>query len=618
MQCMALQHQFTTSSLLICKSSFGTLITPKTFSTARAKSKVRSSTCYPIQCSVVNSSNATTIDRRSANYEPPIWSFDYIQSLSSQYKGEPYTTRLNKLKIDVKRMLVEMESSLLLTQLELIDTLQRLGISYHFENEIKTLLKKKFITNTIVNNPTCDLYTTALEFRLLRQYGFAVTQEIFNVFKDERGEFKASDVMGVLALYEASFYEKKDENILEEARVFTTEYLKKYMIMMEQNKLLCKDDNNMVLLVRHALEIPLHWRTTKTEARWFIDVYERRKDMNNNNNNNNNNNSTLLEFAKLDFNMVQSIYQEDLKHLSRWWSHSKLGEKMDYARDRLVEAFLWQIGVRFEPEFSYFRRISARLYVLITVIDDIYDVYGTLEELELFTNAVERWDVKAIDELPDYMKMPFFTLFNTINEMAYDLLGEQNFVNVKFLKNTWAELCRCYLHEAKWFYSGYKPTLKEYIDNAWLSIGGPVIFVHAFFSFTNPITKEALQFLEDGYYPSIIRQGSTILRLADDLGTSSDELKRGDIPKSIQCYMHDTGVSEDEAREHSKFMISKIWKEMNSEDEYNSCYSKEFVQVCKNLSRMALFMYQHGDGHGSQTSQTKERIYDLIINPIPM
>ncbi|KAK6135480.1 hypothetical protein DH2020_030782 [Rehmannia glutinosa] len=37
-----------------------------------------------------------------------------------------------------------------------------------------------------------------------------------------------------------------------------------------------------------------------------------------------------------------------------------------------------------------------------------------------------------------------------------------------------------------------------------------------------------------------------ILRLANDLGTSPDEMERGDVPKSIQCYMNDTGVDREE------------------------------------------------------------------------
>ncbi|XP_062079567.1 myrcene synthase, chloroplastic-like [Humulus lupulus] len=599
MQYMAIHHQFT-SLVPICSSSFGRLIATKTSTITTITS--RSSTCYPIKCTVVNS------PRRSANYEPPIWSFDYIQSLTTQYKGEPYTSQLNKLEGDVKRILVETENSL--AQLELIDLMQRLGISYHFENEINTILKKKYtsINNDHINDPNYNLYAIALEFRLLRQHGYAVAQEIFSAFKDETGKFNKArindNIMGVLALYEASFYEKKDESILEEARIFTTECLKNYVVVMEQNKL--SEDN--IILISHALEIPLHWRTTRMEARWFIDVYEKREGKN----------STLLEFAKLDFNMVQSTHQEDLKHLSRWWKHTKLGEKLNFARDRLMECFLWKLGVTFEAEFSYYRRISARLYVLITVIDDIYDVYGTLEELELFSNAVERWDVKAIKRLPDYMKMLFFVLFNTINEMTFDVLGENNnFVTIEYLKNSWAELCRSYLQEAKWFYSGYKPTLQEYIENSWISIGTPLILLHAYLAFTNPITKEALECLEEGY-PTIIRQAAMILRFADDLATLSNELKRGDVPKSIQCYMHDTGASEDQARDHIKLLISKTWKEMNHQNEYNSHFSKIFLQICKSLTRTSLFIYQYGDGHASQDNLSKKRVLELIDNPILM
>ena len=39
-----------------------------------------------VQCKVSNkTSRSTDIVRRSANYQPPIWDYDYIQSLRSEY-----------------------------------------------------------------------------------------------------------------------------------------------------------------------------------------------------------------------------------------------------------------------------------------------------------------------------------------------------------------------------------------------------------------------------------------------------------------------------------------------------------------------------------------------------
>nr|ARE72258.1 terpene synthase [Cannabis sativa] len=572
-----------------------------------------SSACYPIQCAVVNSSNAI-IDRRSANFEPSIWSFDYIQSLTSQYKGEPYTSRVKKLERDVKKILVEMENSL--AQLELIDTLQRLGISYRFENEINSILNKKYLN---INNPNYSdlLYAIALEFRLLRQHGYAVPQEIFNQLKNEIENIKkninGNDIMGILALYEASFYEKKCESILKEARIFTTECLKNYTIMIsEQKKLMIDNDYDYdIEVVNHALELPLHRRTTRTEAKWFIDAYAKKQDMN----------PMLLELAKLDFNIVQSTHHEDLKHIFRWWRHTKLGEKLNFARDRLMECFLWKVGIRFEPKFSYFRITTAKLFELITVIDDIYDVYGTLDELELFTKAVERWDVKMINELPEYMKMPYLVLHNTINDMVFEVLRDQEIsINIQYLKKTWVDMCRGFLQEAKWYYSGYTPTLEEYIENGWISVGAPVLIVHAYFSHANynhtvTSSKEIFECFEHGYYPAIIRHSAIILRLTNDLATSSEELKRGDAPTSIQCYMQEKNVSEEEAREHIKFLINEAWKEMNNDV---GLYPISLTEDATNFAKMGFFIYQHGDGHSSQDNQSKQKISSLIIEPIPL
>jgi len=67
-----------------------------------------------------------------------------------------------------------------------------------------------------------------------------------------------------------------------------------------------------------------------------------------------------------------------------------LTNQLPFVRDRIVENYFWTVGLIYEPQFGYIRRIMTIVNALVTTIDDIYDIYGTLEELELFTSMVEK------------------------------------------------------------------------------------------------------------------------------------------------------------------------------------------------------------------------------------
>ncbi|MGF2531596.1 hypothetical protein ACQUWX_28305, partial [Ralstonia pseudosolanacearum] len=135
-----------------------------------------------------------------------------------------------------------------LAQLELIDVLERLGISYLFEEEIKSSL------NNIYSNKDKfwkdNLYATALTFRMLRQHGFQVQQDVFKVYMDETGGFKESncqDVKGMLSLYEAAHLVAGGEKILDEAISFTGRRLR---------DLKGNIDPNLAAQVSRSLELP--------------------------------------------------------------------------------------------------------------------------------------------------------------------------------------------------------------------------------------------------------------------------------------------------------------------------------------------------------------------------
>ncbi|GAY63749.1 hypothetical protein CUMW_228130 [Citrus unshiu] len=495
-----------------------------------------------------------------------------------------------------------------------IDVVCTHGESYkkqaeNLKGKVKTMINENILHN-IYNNKDDkwkneNLYATSLEFRLLRQHGYNVSQEVFSSFRDKNGGFICNDFKGILSLYEASYCSLEGESIMEEAWQFTSKHLKQ---CLNSNK----DDEDLNEQARRALELPLHWRMPRLEARWFINVYEKRKEKNH----------ALLELAKLDFNILQATYQEELKDISGWWKDKGLGEKLSFARSRLVTSFFWGMGMVFEPQFAYSRRVLTITLALITVIDDIYDIYGTLDELELFTNAVERWDINfAIKQLPDYMKICFFALYNFVSEVAYYILKQQDSDQLLRIKNSWLGLLQAFLVEAKWYHNKYAPTLEEYLKNAALSIAGPLITITAYLSATDPIVEKELEYLESN--PDVIQWSSRIFRLLDDLGTSSDEIQRGDVSKSIQCYMHETSASEEAAREHIKNLIRQMWKKVmmdvsrasNNKDSPLSQITNEFIL---NLVRVSHFMYLHGDGHGVQNQETMDEAFALLFQPIPL
>ncbi|OVA08088.1 Terpene synthase [Macleaya cordata] len=516
------------------------------------------------------------------------------------------------LKEDVRHMFDE-AAGWSLSSLKLIDTIQRLGLNYHFEDEIKGSLDT--IMTTKDKSDVChqenDMYTRALRFRLLRQHGYEVSQDVFKNFKEEMMmrssdliAWTVRDVEGMLRLYEALFYAFEGEEILDEAQKFTTTHLKEQLI--KANSIISHNNPNLSKEVSHALELPLHWRVPRAEARWFIDTYKTMQDMD----------PSLLEFARLDFNMVQATYQEDLKYVSRWWRELGLPEALGFARDRLVENFIWAVGFNFEPRFRNFRRQLTKVNSLVTTIDDIYDVYGSLDELKLFTDGVQRWDINTMADLPDYMKICFLALYDTTNEMAYHILRKHGVDSLPYLRKAWVDLCKAYMVEANWYNNGYTPTLEEYMNNAWISISGPTAQTHAYFLLGDEITNKGLECLKNG--PDLMRSSSMIFRLADDLGTSTDELERGDVPKSIQCYMHHTGSSERIAREHIKNLINDNWKKMNMDQAAASCkFPRSFINTTQNIAQTAQWIYQYGDGYGVPDSETKDWIMSIVVEPIP-
>ncbi|KAJ1377988.1 Terpenoid cyclases/protein prenyltransferase alpha-alpha toroid [Sesbania bispinosa] len=317
------------------------------------------------------------LHRHVADYHPSIWRDYFLQYASESMElDKNIEAQIETLKNEVRKMLVSMTENPL-TKVDLIDSICRLGVSYHFEQEVDEVLQhihKNYVENGEIGALEDNLRSLAVLFRLLRQHGLYISPYVFNKFKDVNGNFSerlTTDVEGMLSLYEASHLMVHGEDILEEALSFTSTHLESIATQLSPTH---------AAQVKHCLRQPLHKNLPRLEARSYMSIYEQDPS----------HNEILLTFAKLDFNMLQSLHQKEFGNICKWWKELDVPKKLPFVRDRFVECCFWSLGTYFEPQYSQARKIMMKVIGMISIIDDTYDSYGTIGELELFTKAIER------------------------------------------------------------------------------------------------------------------------------------------------------------------------------------------------------------------------------------
>ncbi|XP_059623571.1 valerianol synthase TPS8-like isoform X2 [Cornus florida] len=520
---------------------------------------------------------------------------------NNQPAYEMYSKEIELLKEEVRGMLLNAESKAT-EKMKLINTLERLGIFYHFEKEIEEQIKQIFHSHAHFQNieDYNDLSTTALHFGVFRQHGHNISCDVFNKFKDGDGKFNENltrDVMGMLSLYEAAHLRIQGEDILDEALAFTTTHLES-MVTRELSPLLAKQ-------IMHALKQPLHKGIPRLGARHYISIYEEDSSKN----------ELLLKFAKFDFNLLQLMYKQELCHISRWWKQLDFESKLSYARSRVVECYFWAMATFSEPHYSLARVMLTKIMAMASTMDDTYDEYGTLEELKLFTNAVQRWETSAIDQLPDYMKIFYRALLDLYEEFNKEMTKQGTLYSVHHSKDAFQELARSYYTEAKWFNEGYMPSFDEYISNALISSGYYLLATSSFMGMGAIATTEAFEWLQNK--PKIIVAITTIARLMDNIVDHEEEKKKGNTATGIECYMKQHGISKKETTDEFYKKIENAWKDINEEClKPSNPVSMHLLTRILNLARVMDVFYKFEDGYTHPERGLKDHIVSMFVDAI--
>ncbi|KAK3120869.1 hypothetical protein QOZ80_8BG0642890 [Eleusine coracana subsp. coracana] len=233
-----------------------------------------------------------------------------------------------------------------------------------------------------------------------------------------------------MMLYDAAHLRTHGEQILDNIITFNKSQL--------QSLITTNLEPDLANEVRITLETPRFRRVERIEAQHYISVYEKKATRD----------ETILKFAKLDYNILQALYCEELKELTIWWMDFKSRVDLTFARDRMVELHFWMLGIAYEPHCSFLRIMMTKFIVLASLLDDLYDNYCTTNESNIFTETIERWDEQATEHLPSYLKEIFINILNTTNKVVKDLELQRN-KHAKIFKEVVISTAKFYHAEVK-------------------------------------------------------------------------------------------------------------------------------------------------------------------------
>ncbi|XP_049379109.1 vetispiradiene synthase 2-like [Solanum stenotomum] len=543
------------------------------------------------------------IVRPMANFSPSLWGDRFLSFSIDNHVAQKYAQVIEALKEETRSMLLATTGRKLVEKLNFIDVIDRLGIAYHYEKGIDEILYRIYNENAnFEGDDYNDLCTFALQFRLLRQHGYNISPDFFSKFQDGNGKFKellSSDVLGLLSLYEASHVRTHGEDILENALDFSTTHLESAAPHL---------NSPLKEQVAHALEQSLHKSIPRVETRFFISsIYKKEESKN----------DALLKFAKLDFNLLQMLHKQELAEVSRWWKDLDFVTTLPYARDRVVECYFLALGVYFEPQYSQARVMLTKTIAMASIVDDTFDAYGTVKELEKYTDAIQRWDINEIDRLPDYMKISYKALLDLFDDYEKELSSDGRSHFVYHAKERMKEIVRSYNVEAKWFIEGHMPSVSEYLGNALVTSTYYLVTTAAYLGMKSA-TEQDFEWLLTN--PKILEANVTFCRVIDDIATYDVEKGRGQIATGIECYMRDYGVSTEEAMNKFQEMGETAWKDTNEGMLWPvHPVSTEILTRILNLVRIIDVTYKHNqDGYTHPEKVLKPHIIALLVDSIAM
>ncbi|PON60064.1 Ent-kaur-16-ene synthase [Parasponia andersonii] len=490
-------------------------------------------------------------------------------------------------------------------RLSMVDNLQRLGIDWHFKEQIRNVLDETYKSWLQGDESILlDASTCAMAFRLLRVNGYDVSSDPLTQFSEDHifhyiGEHM-KDIGAILEIFRASEISiQPDELLLEKQNFSTSHFLRQQLLGISTKTNIF--NKNISQEVKEALRIPFYANLERLASRRAIENYDtdRMRILKTSYCSSNVHNKDFLKLAVEDFNMCQSVQREELKNLSRWVVENRL-DKLKFARQKLAYCYFSAAATLSAPELSDARISWAKNGVLSTVIDDFYDVGGSEEELLNLIQLMEKWDVNvSVDCCSEQVEIIFSALRDTISEIGAKAFIWQERSVTSHIIQIWLDLLKSMLREAQWLKYKTVPTLDEYITNGYVSFAlGPIVLPALYL--VGPKLSEDIAGHPELHY--LYKLMSTSGRLLNDIHSFKRESEEGKLNAVALSMIHSSGsATVEETTNEIKSFINRKRRELLRLvlREKESIVPRACKDLFWNMSQVLHLFYANDDGFTS-------------------
>ncbi|PAN21178.1 hypothetical protein PAHAL_3G447900 [Panicum hallii] len=485
------------------------------------------------------------------------------------------------------------------SRLRMVDTLENMGISRSFLSEINSTLDMIY-RSWLANDEEImlDMATCAMAFRLLRLHGYDVSSDGLSQFSSEssfHGSIQGhlNDTEALLELLKASHVQITDgELILESIGSWSSELLKE---QLRSGKISRTVDP---VEVEHVLKFPFHSNVDRLEHRWHIEHFkEQGFQMLKSAYRTCHADEEIFSLAVDGFHSAQAMYQEELQCVERWAKEMRLDE-LDYARVMPLTCLFPSAATMFPAEMSEARIAAAKTNILATIVDDLFDVRESREEMENLVALIEMWDAyEQVGFCSERVEIVFRAVYDTSNDLAARAAAVQNRSVIHHIAERWVEMARVMMVEAGWRMSGSAaPSMEEYMAAAEPSFGlGTTVLTFLFF--VGPeLTEDVVRGAE---YAELFRHMNICGRLLNDIQSCEREKRQGKI-NSVLLLARQHGGSVEAAKAEVRSVIAASRRELlrmlvREGGEVPWQCRREFW----NISKVVHLFYMEVDGYAS-------------------